>query len=119
MIEQTAHIIAHKQNQNIGGEFDAKNLTEFANSIYLHGKLETMNGYDLCSFVVGNRPKDDTVIKTKVYIDECTIVYATLFYWEVRESPKNRYYKGLVVMNGDEESMEYASKKYWEKAKYL
>ena len=119
MIEQTAHIIAHKQNQNIGGEFIANGLTEFANGIYLHGKLETMNGYDICSFLLGNRPKDDTMMKAKVYIDECTIVYATLFYWEVRESPTNRYYKGLVVMNDDKEALEYAKDKYWKQSPHL
>ena len=122
-MENFVHIIGHKHYGIDHEAFDVPlSLQEFASYVYLDGKLEEINGYDICSFVVGNKPEKEGIYNAKVFVDKCTIVYATLFYWITDDGlARNNYkqYKGLIVMNGDDVSMKYVQKKYDERVSFI
>ena len=105
------HVIAHKLSQDENQEFNPYGLSESGSFVYLHGTLELMNGYDIVSFVAGNRPISDGVYDVKVYLDKTTIVYCTMYYWTTTLHPT-----GLIVMNGDDVNMDYARGKYEDKS---
>lgn len=104
------HIVAEKLEDSVEEQFDAKGLTERASYIYLHGQLDDINGFDICNFVLGNHPNCEGIFPAKVYIDKCTIIYATMFLWD-DGSARNKVH-GLVVMNGDDRCMKDARTKY-------
>ena len=108
---QYTHILAKKLNQDSDQEFNAHGLEENGSYIYLHGKLEDMNGYDIVTFLKGNNPSKAGIYPAKVYLDSVTIVYSTLFLWKSMFGNRNGFH-GLIVMNGDDANMEYAKEKY-------
>jgi len=80
--------------------------------VYLHGKLETLNGFDLC-YTFDTKPVDDTKKSVRVHIGNQHI-YATLFYWNSKGSVR-----GLIVADDDEEAYQYALQKFNERASIL
>jgi len=104
-------LISHKLYKEIDQEFPIHDeLRDFANGIYLHGQLQSINGYDICSFVVGNRPEKPGIYPAKVWIDKCTAIYAILYYWVV-----SGLQRGLIVMKGDVEGNNEALEKFFAK----
>jgi len=108
------NIIAHKIT-NFNQEYDFPiELTKFANGLYLHGQLQDINGFDTCSFIINQCPKKPGIYPCKVFIDRCTIIYATMYIWEV-----GRWNRGLIVMLGDELGNKDAKEKYEKKAIHI
>ena len=107
-------IVAHKLCQNEDQELQVPQvLLNRISFIYLHGKLQDMNGYDIFSYVIGHEPQcESNGALVKVHLDKCTIVYAHQFAWTCEY---NRWH-GLIVMMGDTEALKYARKKFHEKA---
>ena len=58
--------------------------------IYLHGKLQAENGFDLCH--IDELPKEDGVYDCEVTLSNGTIKKARLYFWRTRY--RNR---GLIV----------------------
>ena len=112
------HVLAKKLSQHSDLEFNAHGLEESGSYIYLHGKIEDMNGFDIVTFLRGNNPKKDGVYPTKVYLDSTTIVYCTMFLWETNMGNKDGL-TGLIAMNGDESAMQDAQEKYNAKKDFI
>jgi len=76
---------------------------------YLHGKLESENGYDIFSIA--------EPVPTEAGIYPCLVgkVKATLYFWLTSFGETH----GLVVANDDFEAIQYAEKCYKEKADIL
>ena len=101
--------------------------------VYLHGKLEEINGYDIVS-----KEKDEVIpfgIHAVIVNVECEEYKATLFTWDSRseerlkheeqkkkaffrlkreyvEEPRWSYQKGLIVLKGDKQALKDAYIKY-------
>ena len=89
---------------------------------YLHGRLEDDNGYDLCG--IENFPYEESPLDGF----NCVVVMrngekrnAKLFVWEVKEwsTSKRKFWKGLIVQEGDEKYMKDAMNKRKRKVKDL
>lgn len=89
--------------------------TPLTNSVYAHGELEKIWGYDLVWIPKwGMLPKvNDGIYDAWFVLPNNEIVDAKIFIWLPKEW---NYMKGLVVKVGDDDAMEYAEKAYNRKA---
>ena len=81
----------------------------FLNSGYMHGKLEELVEFDLCSTLEPNEGLEDGIYDADFDGQNCK-----LFWWTTFERNK-----GLVVLCDDTKSMEYAQECYNKKAAIL
>lgn len=85
----------------------------FTDGIYLHGKLEELNGFDLC--LADPKPDNEYgVAMCDVIIDDKT--YQGKFYYWHNSIDRLR---GLVVALDDTEAIEYASLSFEERLEYI
>lgn len=117
---------------NLDGKYDQWASRFFATScgdIYLHGKLDNDNGYDLCG--LRHLPEGDGVYDCEVMMNDGNDVrQAKLFYWTTNHEGviidgngcrhgKWVRRRGLVVQMGDEEGMQFAQKKFDKRTEFL
>lgn len=84
---------------------------------YFHGELETLVGYDIPSASVDLREVADGIYAGSYKGLDCTF-----FNWSYNESfgsIKKRRHRGLIVLNSDTESYEYAKLAYETKRQNL
>lgn len=86
-----------------------------ASGIYLHGKLEDINGYDLVEF---EPPKERGLYECFVDI-QGKIYEARLFYWQVELSIDYKMDRGLIVSIDDNDALVFASEKYLRSASWI
>lgn len=91
-------------------EFDEMKI---ADGIYLHGQLERINGYDMCSFGSFGVPEREGIYECRTVIDE-NMYISKLFYWTVTNYER-KINRGLVVFISDKNGMEEAQKMYDER----
>ena len=99
------------------GAYDGMVFELACGDLYLHGKLEDDNGYDLC--LIENCPDADGIYNCEVMMNNGTdIRKAKLFYWVFS---KNGYDKprGLVVQVDDTEHLRSAQWKYEQKCEFI
>lgn len=90
-----------------------------ASYCYLHGDLEDLNGYDIFSLLKSELTSDEIQeehwvsdnFEPGIYPCICLDSECTFFRWW-----NGRRYSGLVVLNSDSESFEYAKQCYESKA---
>ena len=86
--------------------------------IYLHGKLEDINGFDLVC--MDFEPTRDGIFPIEVIlVDGTKYEDCTLYIWDVYEVFNNGHQHGLIVLNNDDEANAYAKKCYENKVKML
>lgn len=84
--------------------------------VYLHGKVEKMNGFDLVW--VTEMPTEDGIYDCEVRTcNSEELIPCKFFYWTT-ETPFKRD-RGLIVMLGDNEHMQDAQAKFDERTPYL
>ena len=83
---------------------------KIADGIYLHGKLERINGYDMCSLDI---PKREGIYECCTVIGEDMYI-SKLFYWTVTNYGR-KINRGLVVSISDKNGLEEAQKMYDER----
>jgi len=100
--------------------------TAFPWSLYLHGEIETLNGYDLLAG--GEGVRDVTLPEIPCIVDiEGEEYECTLFQWETvpdgarcREQPKGEsQIRGLIILKGDEEFEQDAKDKQKRRARLI
>lgn len=100
---------------NDDGKYDKDVYATVCGDFYLHGKLEKINGYDLCG--IKEIPQEG-IHKCNVYIDD-NVYKGKLFCWIAPFGTKRKK-RGYVMMEGEDgEDYEWALKKYEEKAEWL
>ena len=115
-------IIIHPWNINPTDEEDKEEekYNVCACGVYLHGKLEDDNGYDLCG--IENFPYEESPLEGF----ECVVAMrngekrkAKFFVWEIKEwsTLKRKAWKGLVAQEGDDYYIKDAARKRKRKAK--
>ena len=118
-------LIAHKLYQFNDQELQVPHvLLHRLGWVYLHGKLEEINGYDIFSYLIGHEPqKEERGNIVRVHIDECTVIYAHQFVWRsdslIQRYPDRYKWHGLIVMMGDTEALKDAEKKFDKKSQVL
>lgn len=104
---------------NGDGKYDNDKYATLAGEIYLHGKLERENGYDLCG--LKELPDKDRVYDCEVLMDT-RVHKAKLFYWTVQAKAYNKTvtkHRGLVVAVDDSESMLTAQEEFENRSEFL
>lgn len=88
------HIVAVAMDGSMAYPQEA---TESGCFIYLHGKLEDANQYDICTFIKGTKPKENGVFDCVVHMTDGTYVPSKVYlYWDKHFENSLR---GLVVSN--------------------
>ena len=84
---------------------------------YLHGELESLNGFDIFSLLKSELSENEIdaswvsdEFKEGIYPCTCFNQECTFFRW------KNRKFHGLVVLNSDVTSFNYAKEQYLKKS---
>lgn len=84
--------------------------------VYLHGKLEKENGYDLCKVDECEsgfyRNKEDGIYPCTVEMTNGNRYEATMYLWQIPLAHNTKQTKALVVRNDDTKSVEDAKTKY-------
>jgi hypothetical protein len=97
-------------DQELGEKFDLyQKDAYFFNSVYLHGKLEELVGFDLFSTLEPNESLEDGIYDAD-FDGQC----CKLFLWNSVERRR-----GLVVLCNDAKSIEYAQECFHRKAAIL
>ncbi len=81
--------------------------------VYLHGKLEDKNGFDLVEYI-DPLPCEDGEYDAEVQFANRERLSCRLYFWHA-----NGMQKGLVVLPDDEEAAIYAEKCLKDKAEFL
>lgn len=93
---------------------------ETFHNVYLHGKLEDINGYDICDIYKCEYEDQTDMPETIEDVMVCTYkgkwYTCTLYLWHTREFNMN---KGLICLRDDKEANEYAKKCYEQKVDYF
>ena len=83
--------------------------------IYLHGKLQQINGYDL--IYLDEIPPKDGIYPCEVILSDGTVMKnCSFYYWK---APNRGINRGLVVLNSDIPSLEDAEEKYKQRLEFL
>ena len=91
-----------------------------ADGIYLHGKLEKMNQFDLVYIPNKDMPQKEGEFGCEVVIYPTKQhIPAIMFYWTVLIGETYRRDRGLIVLPDDTEAIEYAKKKFKERSNQL
>ena len=101
------------------GEYDNDDYATLSVEIYLHGKLEMENGYDLCG--LKELPDRDGIYDCEVLTDNGTR-QAKLFYWTTQLVAYDRSFtqrRGLVVQLDDSENMMTAREEFAARSEFL
>ena len=93
---------------NQDGPFEDMKTFDF---VYLHGKLEKLNHFDLCS--IDEEPTRDGIYDVKVELVDHSIYNTKLFFWH--DKTKYSFQHGLIVEEHDYENLDYAKQKYDER----
>lgn len=89
-----------------------------ADGIYLHGKLEKMNQFDLVYIPDKDMPQKEGEFGCEVVLYPTKQhIPAIMFYWTVTEPFRRN--RGLIVLPDDIEAIEYAKKKFEERSNQL
>ena len=92
-----------------------------ADGIYLHGKLEKMNQFDLVYIPKADMPQKEGEFGCEVVLYPTKQhIPAIMFYWTADiGGGAYRRDRGLIVLPDDTESIEYAKKKFKERSNQL
>ena len=82
--------------------------------IYLHGKIQDINGFDLVC--MDFQPTRDGIFPIDVILVDGTKYECTLYIWDVNT---NFHQHGLIVLDDDDEGIAYAKKCYETKPKCI
>lgn len=93
---------------NQDGPFEDMKTFDF---VYLHGKLEKLNHFDLCS--IDEEPTKDGIYDVEVELVDHSIYNAKLFFWH--DNTNYSFQHGLIVEEHDYENLDYAKQKYDER----
>lgn len=94
--------------------------------VYLHGELESkassFGGWDKFKWF-GDAPEKDGIYGCHVWMGtdstNTQILEATAFIWEAKFGEGRTKVTGLIVLNGDTPSADFAFKKYQEKSDFI
>lgn len=90
------------------------NRPSVTTGVYLHGKLQDMNGFDLVD--IENMPTEEGIYECKVQLAGKTdYITAKLYFWKDKEIFPGRD-RGLIVWRGDLVATYYAIRKFKERA---
>ena len=92
----------------------------FVGGMYLEGKLQEMNGFDLfaikCKYVDELKAKGSGIQDVTVIMKDGTKVDARFYHWTIYNGTR---LKGLVVMPDDTDSMEYVLDMFNSKSEFI
>lgn len=74
-------------------------------AVYLHGKIEEINGYDCICLL--ELPADDGIYTIEVILSDGTSYFCDMYFWYWQGIPK-----GLIVLKGDTAGEKFAKFKY-------
>lgn len=104
--------------ENINGHSFLGRRSCYAGNIYLDGKLEELNGYDIVDVL----PRDFRGIARRNLVQQVEVVFidgtrhdAIAYTW----MDLNSVFHGLVCAKDDKEANEYALKKFNERAEHI
>lgn len=113
----------HKKFTILPNKIDGSDGYNTTPWIYLHGLIEDINGFDLCMVKEGlpsHKICNDSITVYEEGIYDCITIInneeipSKLYLWNIYRDPVHEY-KGLVVMDGDKDAMEYALNCYVER----
>jgi hypothetical protein len=94
--------------------------------VYLHGELESKSayfgGWDKLKWF-GDAPTTDGIYECRVWMGtdstNTQILEATAFIWEAKFGVANTKVTGLIILNGDKKSLEFAFNKWQDKSDFF
>lgn len=102
--------------ENTAPEASEDKVWHHLDQIYLHGKIEESAGFDL---IVAEKPDVPLGIYPVTVHANGTSYGCTAHVWTINKEDNTKTCKGLVVLNTDKESREYAHSKFSANAKFI
>ncbi|MEE3344381.1 MAG: hypothetical protein VZS44_09845 [Bacilli bacterium] len=96
---------------------DVKQTVLNTDGMYLHGDLETLNGFDL--LVIDNMPTERGIYDVNVILVDGTIHNAKFYFWQVPLTDDYMRNRGLICAINDEWANSDAMPKYENNEEYL